>query len=452
MSSTLNICLFLGPYNSGCSSLATSISRILPGTIHVDGYLGLDPAIALNLGDHKNDFSMWGIVAALLQNPTHLLVSMTPAVLMDRKCEPNLIPYMKSVFGFETNFNIILIIPKIYATDEATLVLEGDEKQSFLDLESPHWEGLKAQYLTNAENPAEAKKRTTMFDILQKTVSSFPDFVRKVVFFPTDVEEMSEPHRQSVVQTVQSLAPSRIEGQPRFVQKRFLTSHGSEESKVHHITIDFLPGGVPFVPGLSDPLQAHVGSSVTGRLMTCVSTSLWNQLSALRSSATTILGDPSLHGLIPTQLPTHQVLDALEKMRSSIDLIMSDLCLLQDADVVKSLNTHLGKFRSILDTYKKASQANELTAIIGELETKRWLKFDLKGQIIPFIIFPGLFEGELGTRAHITVNYGPHKPADMRTAAQCVYSAAASIHIDACEYRYNTWRDIPVEILRLYYI
>jgi hypothetical protein len=116
------------------------------------------------------------------------------------------------------------------------------------------------------------------------------------------------------------------------------------------------------------------------------------------------------------------------------------------------LNTHLGKFRSILDTYKKANQANELTAIIGELETKKWLKVELKGQIIQFIVFPGLFEGELGTRAHITVNYGPHKPADMRTAAQCVYSAAASIHIDACEYRYNTWRDIPVEILRLYYI
>jgi hypothetical protein len=198
---------------------------------------------------------------------------------------------MKSVFGSETKFNIILFIPKIYATDEATLVLEGDEKQSFLDLESPHWEGLKALYLTNAENPAEEKKRRTMFDILQKTVSSFPDFVRKVVFFPTADEEMPEPHRQSVVEAVQSLAPSRIEEPPRFTQKRLLTSHGSE-GKVHHITIDF--GRVPFIPALSDPLQAHVGSSVTGRLMISASTSLWDQLSALRSSATTILGDPSL--------------------------------------------------------------------------------------------------------------------------------------------------------------
>jgi len=63
-----------------------------------------------------------------------------------------------------------------------------------------------------------------------------------------------------------------------------------------------------------------------------------------------------------------------------------------------------------------------------------------------------LFEGELGTRAHITVNYGPHKPADMCTAVQCVYSGAVTISIGACEYRYNTWKDVPVKILRIYYI
>ena len=95
------------------------------------------------------------------------------------------------------------------------------------------------------------------------------------------------------------------------------------------------------------------------------------------------------------------------------------------------------------------------------LEKQKCFKVETKGQMIQFIIFPGLpdlpglsslFEGEFGTRAHITVNYGPHKPADMRTAAQCVYSGAESIRIDACEYRYNAGQDVPVDILRIYYI
>jgi hypothetical protein len=279
------------------------------------------------------------------------------------------------------------------------------------------------------------------------------DFVRRIVFFPTAVDEIPELHKQGLVQAVQSLAPPRIGRQLHLVQKRFLTIHGSGvEEKIHHITLDFNSAGVPFTSPLSESLQGRVGSSVVGRLKTCLSTGLLGQFTELHRVATTILEDASLQALIPSHLPLLQVQEALQMICSSIDRVMRDFGLLQDAEFVKTLNTHLGKFRIILDTYKKANQDNELTALLRTLEEKKWLKVELKGQIIQFIVFPGLFEGELGTRAHITVNYGPHKPADMRTAAQCVYSGAATIRIDACEYMYDIGKDIPVEILGLYYI
>jgi hypothetical protein len=454
MSSYLNVCLFMGPYNSGCSNLATSLTRKISPTFHVNGTYGLDQSTVSILGDHKNEFSMWTITSAFLQNLGQLpLVSMSPAVLLDRRCEPNLIPYMKTVFGHETVFSIIIFLPKVYASGESQLVLEHADKQNFLELNSPHWEGLKALYLTKAENPAEEKKSVAAYKIIQDTLFALRKFTTKIVFFPTAVEEIPEPHKQGLVQAVQSLAPPRIGRQPHFVQKRFLTQHGTgDEKKVHHITIEFNSAGVPYILPLSDPLQGHVGATVTGRLMTCPSTGLLAQLSEIHRTASTILTDASLQALIPSHLPLFQVQESLEKICSSIDSIVRDFCLLHDAEIVRLLNTHIGKFRIILDTYKKANQDNGLTALLRTLEEKKWLKVDLKGQHIQFIVFPDLFEGELGTRAHITVNYGPHKPADMRTAAQCVYSGAATISIDACEYRYNTGKDIPVEILRIYYI
>jgi hypothetical protein len=452
--SSLNFCLLMGPYYSGCSKLATSLTRIIPTTIHVDGTYGLDQSTVSILGDHRNDLSRWTILSAFLQNLEQLpLVSMSPAVLLDGRCQPNLIPYMKTVFGQETVFNIIIFLPKVYASGEPQLVLEDADKQNFLELNSPHWKGLEALYLTKAENPAEEKKSVSAYNILQNTLFSLTDFVRRIVFFPTAVDEIPEPHKQGLIQAVQTLPPPRIGRQPHFVQKRFLTEHGTGEGrKVHHITVEFISVGVHYTPPSSDRLQVHVGSSVTGRFMTCPSTGVLGQFTELHRVATTILGDASLQALIPSHLPLFQVHEALQMMCSSIERVMGDFGLLQDAEFVKTFNTHLGKYRIILDTYKKANQTNELTVLLKSLEDKKWLKVDLKGQIIQFIVFPDLFEGELGTRAHITVNYGPHKPADMRTAAQCVYSGAATISIDACEYRYNTGKNIPVNIMGIYYI
>ena len=454
MPSSLPLCLVLGPYNSGYSNTAKFLSSTTPHTTYVDGKLDLSPATAEILGDHRNDFGIWTILSTFLQNPGQIpIVSMPPGVMLDRKSNPALLSYLMTVFGPTTEFNIIIFLPRVYGSSEPLLVLEGYEKDRYLSDASPLCADLRSLYLSKAENPAEEKRSVSAYNILQYTLFSMRDFVRRIVFFPTAVDEIPELHKQGLVQAVQSLAQPRTEGKPYLVQKRFLTEHGvGDEKKVYHITIEFKSTGVPYTRPQSDPLQGHVGATVTGRLMTCPSTGLLDQFTESHRVATTILADASLQTLIPSHLPLIQVQKALQMMCSSIERVMSDFGLLQDTEIVKSLNTYLGKYRIILDTYKKANQDNQLTALFRTLEEKKWLKVEPKGQIIQFIVFPGLFQGELGTRAHITVNYGPHKPADMRTAAQCVYSGAATIRIDACEYRYNTGKDIPVEILRIYYI
>jgi hypothetical protein len=460
--SSLSLGLFLGPYNSGYSRIAKLLTSALPHTTHhVDGKLDLAPATVDNLGDHRNEFCMSHLVSTLLTQPGKIpLVSMGSGVMLDRKSNPALLSYMRTVFGPRTEFNITLYLPKVYDSDEPLLVLEGDEKDRFLSSASPLCADLRALYLSKAENPAEEKKRLEMHAVLQKLITSLADVCGKIVFFPTAVDEISELHKASLVESLRSLAPPRIEGKLHLVQKRFLTEHGAGEGrKVHHITVDFNSAGVPYTPPLSDPLQGHVGATVAGMLMTCPSTTLVEQFKALRSAASTINANASLHALIPGQLAPPLILEALEELSSLIELLMGNYSCLSDEAFVKRINTLIGKtFKIILEISRKNALSNELTAMLEDLERQKCLKVETKGQMIQFIVFPGLpglsglFEGELGTRAHITVNYGPHKPADMRTAAQFVYSGAETIRIDACEYRYNAGQDVPVDILRIYYI
>ena len=471
LTSSLTLGLFLGPYDSGYSKTARFLSGAFPHTTHhVDGKLDLSPATVDNLGDHRNEFSMWHLISTLLTQPGKIpLVSMGSGVMLDRKSNPALLSYIQTVFGPRTELNIALYLPKVYGSYEPLLVLEGDDKDRFLSGASPLCADLCALYLSKAGNPADEKKRLEMHAVLQKLVKSLADVCCKIVFFPTAVEEISEPHTASLVESLRSLAPPRIEGKLHLVQKRFLTEHGTgDEKKVHHITVDFNSTGVPYTPQLSDPLQGHIGATVTGKLMTCPSTTLLGQFTALRSAASTINANASLHALIPGQLAPPLILEALEELSSSIELLMGNYSCLSDEAFVKRINTLVGKtFKIILEISRKNALSNELTAMLEDLERQKCLKVETKGQMIQFIVFPGLsglsglsglpglpglFEGELGTRAHITVNYGPHKPADMRTAAQFVYSGAETIRIDACEYRYNTGKDVPVDILRIYYI
>ena len=453
MSNKLSFCLVLGQHNSGSNDVARFLSKNLPNSVFEDGTQCLSSAIIANLGDHRNDFSQSSLVAALLAEQT-LIASLSAGVLLDYKGNPVLLKNLKTVFGEETTVIITLLLPKIYSSSDPLLILDACDKDEFFREDSPHRLDLRTLYLSKAENPADEKKKSAMYDIFNKVLDSLAAVVEKIVFFPTAVDEITEPHKQSLIQSLQSLTPPKIEREPFYTQKRFLTEHGEGDTKkVHHITIEYNSDGIPFIPPQRDPLQRHVKTTVNGRLQTCLLTSLVIQMIALNDAASKIIADASLHSLIPSQFRQEVILEDLAKLKRTIELLMSDFSFLQNAEFVKTTNSLIGKsLKIILESSRKLSQTNELTGIIEVLDRQKFLKIEPKGQLLQFIVFPSLFEGELGTRAHITVNYGPHKPADMRTAAQCVYSGAEIICIGDCEYRYDTGKDISVEILQIYYI
>jgi hypothetical protein len=451
MTTTLSFCLVLG--NSGFNEFASFLSKNLPNSVFEDGTQCLSSAITANLGDHRNDFILSRQVAALLAEQT-LIASMSAGVLLDYKGNPVFLKYLKTVFGEETAVIITLLLPKVYSSSDPLLILDACDKDEFFREDSPHRLDLRTLYLSKAENPADEKKKSAMYDILNKVLDSLATVVEKIVFFSTAVDEITEPHKQSLIQSLQTLTPPRIEREPFHTQKRFLTEHGEGDAKkVHHITIEYNSAGIDFIPPLRDPLHRHVRTTVNGKLQTCPLTSLVIQMIALNDAASKIITDASLHSLIPSQFRQEVILEDLAKLSRTIELLMSDFSSLQDAEFVKTFNSLIGKsLKTILESSRKINQSNELTDIIEVLERQKFLKIEPKGQLLQFIVFPSLFEGELGTRAHITVNYGPHKPADMRIAAQCVYSGAEMISIADCNYRYDTGKDISVEILQIYYI
>jgi hypothetical protein len=456
MTTNLSFCLVLGQHNSGSNDVARFLSKNLPNSVFEDGTQCLSSAIIANLGDHRNDFSLSRQVAALLAQQT-LIASMSAGVLLDYKGNPVFLKYLKTVFGEETTVIITLLLPKVYSSSDPLLILDACDKDEFFREDSPHRLDLRTLYLSKAENPADEKKKSAIYDIFNKVIDSLATVVGKIVFLPTAVDEITEPYKQSLIQSLQTLTPPRIEREPFHTQKRFLTEHGEGDAKkVHHITIEYNPAGVPYVPPLRDPLQRHVRTTVNGRLQTCPSNSLVIQMTALNDAVSTIIADTSLHSLIPSQFRQEVILEDLAKLSRTIELLMIDFSTLQDAEdaeFVKTINSLIGKsFKIILESSRKINQSNELTGIIEVLDRQKFLKIEPKGQLLQFIVFPSLFEGELGTKAHITVNYGPHKPADMRIAAQCVYSGAEIISIGDCNYRYDTGKDISVEILQIYYI
>jgi hypothetical protein len=445
MPSLVDICLVLGPHNSGCNRVAISLAEALPGTIRVDGHQGLPPDVVL--GSHKNEFSQAGLLTALLEGRVPI-GSMGPGTLLNFKGLPVFLQYLITVLGDATQVSVTLLLPRsCELSEDAIKVFEGVEKDALLREDSSLFADMRALYLST---PDDEKKKSALFEIFKKVVLSLALVVRKIVFFPA-VEELSEPHKLRLVHSVQSLARPKIEGTPRFSQKRFLTQHGNEKV-IHHITIEYDTKGVLRQPAMSDPLQHHVGD-VIGKIMTGLSSKLTAQLAALNVAASTILSIESLHALIPSQFPVPTMLQSCRELKSTLEHAMSDYGCLNDSEFMKTLNIQLGKtLKIILESSKRHGLSNDLTKIIEDLNRQNYLKVDSKGELIVFIVFPGLFEGELGTRAHITVNHGIHMPSDMRTAAQCFYSRAETITINGCVYTYDAGKDIPVKILQIYYI
>ena len=467
----INIVLVIGPSSSGksyigdiCQSLlndrnsgdardARDTSRPLYA-LHIDGnVLGHSPSLVAIMGEHRNEYTQAQIIKTILEGKTPI-VSMSGGALSEKGEYFLFENYLRSVFGKDCLITAKFLLPKEYPSDDAPLfVLDGDEIKRF-QLGSSQYHDLARLYYCKEGIEGlekEHKKDMAAWRIFQNVIISFSS-VAKIIFFPFK-KSLSEIQKGSLSSALQNIKPPRIEHPPRFTQKRFLTFDKRDDGgKIHHITLEYNLGGVPYIPPRSDPLQHLVGQKVIGKLMTCLTTEFVIRLRRIAAAVSIIKDDETLRGMILSPFSAEKVDESLDKLLTLSSEMSANFACLHD-ETLKELNSQIGKTLKIcIDMSKKAKVSNELTRILEELDSEKCLKFELKGQVIQFIIFNGLFDEELGTRAHVTVNYGRHKPADMRTAAQYVYKSESVFSIDGVRYEFNTGRNVEVDIMDIYYI
>ena len=458
----INIVLVIGPSHSGksyiadiCQSLLNDRDACQPSyALHVDGnVLGHSPSLVAIMGDHRNEYTQAKIIKTILEGKTPI-VSMSGGALSEKGEYFLFENYLRTVFGKDSLITATFLLPKEYPQEDAPLlVLDGEEIKRFQFDSSQYDELSKLYYCKEGIEGLEKehKKDMAAWRIFQNIIISFSS-VAKIIFFPFR-KLLSEIQKESLSCALQNIKPPRIEHPPCFTQKRFLTLDKRDDSgKIHHITLDYHLKGVTYTPPSSDPQQHHVGQKVIGKLMTCLTTEFVIRLRRIATAVSIIKDDETLRGMILSPFPAEKIDESLDKLLKLSSEMSANFACLHD-ETVKELNTQIGKTLKIwIDTSKRAKVSNELTSILEELDREKCLKFELKGQIIQFIVFNGIFDGELGTRAHITVNYGRHKPADMRTAAQYVYRGESVFPIDSVRYEFNTGRDVEVDIMDIYYI
>lgn len=464
----INIVLVIGPSSSGKSYIGDTCQSFLNDrnggeardacqplyTLHIDGnVLGHSPSLVAIMGDHRNEYTQAKIVKTILEGKIPI-VSMSGGALSEKGEYFLFENYLRSVFGKDCLMTATFLLPKEYPIDDAPLlVIDGEDIKKF-QLGSSHCDELARLYYSKEGIESlekEHKKDMAAWRIFHHVIISFSS-VAKIIFFPFR-KILSEIQKGSLSSALQNIKPPRIEHPPRFTQKRFLTFDKRDDGgKIHHITLDYNLKGVPYIPPRSDQQQHHVGQKVIGKLMTCLTTEFVIRLRRIAAAVSIIKDDETLRGMILSPFSAEKVEESLDKLLKLSSEMSANFTCLHD-ETLKELNSQIGKTLKIyIDTSKKAKVSNELTRILEELDSEKCLKFELKGQVIQFIVFNGLFDGELGTRAHITVNYGRHKPADMRTAAQYVYRSESVFSIDGVRYEFNTGRDVEVDIMDIYYI
>ncbi len=116
-------------------------------------------------------------------------------------------------------------------------------------------------------------------------------------------------------------------------------------------------------------------------------------------------------------------------MIKNIDMLISTITKMLDnynnIDKIKNFSIELGKTLSnILLTSRKEQFTSDLVKKLEDMETKGVMRFDFKKNnwFIKFILFPGIFRGDLANKAHITVDPGIQKAAEMRSAAEQIYN------------------------------
>jgi hypothetical protein len=229
---------------------------------------------------------------------------------------------------------------------------------------------------------------------------------------------------------------------PKFQQKRLLTSYeDSSGINFSHITLEYkMNRSIPF----NTSLNYLEDRGVEGVLYTCYLKTDIEVIENILIKANELLEDPSKLSIIKdgnNQSKIRQIRDLAELLQN----ILADYTKIETTDL-KNLNKIIGKY------------------ILRFNKTLSLPKFDTKCSLI---IFPNpeIFGNTpLGSRAHITVNPGKHKPDKMKNIAEKIYrflnDTSNSQSINGLEtlnkknlsYRFNSGIPIGVNFHKIFYI
>ena len=229
---------------------------------------------------------------------------------------------------------------------------------------------------------------------------------------------------------------------PKFQQKRLLTSYeDSSGINFSHITLEYkMNRSIPF----NSSLNYLEDRGIEGLLYTCYLKTDIEVIEKILIKANELFENPS-------SLSQIKDVNNESKRRQIIDLIN----LLQNilADYTKIETTDLRNLNKIIGKY--ISRFNKTLSLP---------KFDTKCSLI---IFPNpeIFGNtQLGSRAHITVNPGKHKPDKMKNVAEKIYkflngttnntsiNSLETLNKKNLSYRFNSGIPIGVNFHKIFYI
>jgi hypothetical protein len=450
------ILLSFGPIGSGKTTVSTAIEEYNPDVFkHIDGdVLDLTIDQVLTLKDQRNDYTIYKVVEAICNNKVPVLSS-GGGVLLNRSGGIAIFDYLNSIYYNRVTFIPTILLPYRYPVGDKTIrTLEGDALNAFvaecdIQLLNPKNTSFPPESIVGSlyrlyydeerfRRTYDARnyngeptfkflfdKNKANFEIILKIITSLGrNILKNIILFPLVTPEFPSIFTEQKDLIFEKVKDIHIRNDiiPHFKQKRLLVNYLTDILKFHHITIRYDNAGtIPYESIESDENRYLVNKDVEGKFHICPSANIIDNLMAIRTIASEIKTKRYPQVMLPASINYVDMLKNIEILISTITKMLDNY---NNIDKTKNFNTELGKTLSnILLTSRKEQFTSDLVKKLEDMETKGVMRFDFKKNnwFIKFIIFPTIFRGDLANKAHITVDPGIQKAAEMRSAAEQIY-------------------------------
>jgi hypothetical protein len=400
----------------------------------------------------------------------------------------DIMTYLNNAFNDEVTFQPTILLPYKYSDEETEIKeLKDDTLEGFVyecenQVHNPtniefiensivgklyamynDREKLKTTYNQRYPSPKKTDikeaelydKSKANFNIVMKIVATLGTrLLKNIIFFPLVTDGEISPERE--IQLYEKISDFTIINTsiPTFTQKRLLIDYTVDSEKnFHHITIDFNSSKtIPYTNIADDENFNLINRVQIGKLYSCPAVKIVDKLTIIKDFINIFLTNDKLQANLLSEFNIKEYKDSLTKLNLLLTSSLNNYNNISDRSL-HALYSEINKtIRSPLTFLNKKGITDDLTIIINDLISKNMLKNEFtKKDYIQIIIFPEIFKGELGKRAHISHRIGEHKPDKMKIAAETIYKSftekdleTSIIRIDTSNYYFNT---LPSDIL-----